>query len=286
MSSVPPNPSQYPPGTRPAAAGEPVYVTPPVAPQQVVVQQPQEVTAPVTHHVHHNQPQEVIVISHSNFFYWWPVWVVGYIMAAVTYWWGIRMEIPAGSGNFEMIYAGKNPGVIFTLTFFLVILITNVTVRGLSSVVILLVIAFGILLAAYMGWWDSLLYSFSLLSIHMNLGFYVTFSTLLFIVWVISTFIYDHLNYWRVTPGQVTHEYMIGAASKAFDTRGMVFEKHRNDLFRHWILGFGSGDINISTTGAQKTSIAIPNVLFVDAKVLDIQRLIAMKPDQFEGPQT
>jgi hypothetical protein len=26
--------------------------------------------------------------------------------------------------------------------------------------------------------------------------------------------------------------------------------------------------------------------LFVDAKVLAIQRLIAMKPDQFEGPQS
>jgi len=284
VSTVPPNPSQYPPGTRPAAAGEPVFVTQPVAPQQVVIQQPQEVTAPVKHHVHRDRPQEVIVISHSNFFYWWPVWLVGYIMAAITYASNNRVEV--SPGNIELIYPGKNPGVIFTLTFFLVILITNVTVRGLSSLVILLVIAFGILLAAYMGWWDALVTWFSWLSIHMNLGFYVTFSTLLFIVWAISTFLYDHLNYWRVTPGQVTHEYMIGAASKAFDTRGMVFEKHRNDLFRHWILGFGSGDINISTTGAQKTSIAIPNVLFVDAKVLAIQRLIAMKPDQFEGPQT
>ncbi|HBI43880.1 MAG TPA: hypothetical protein DDY78_13675 [Planctomycetales bacterium] len=282
MSTVPPNPSQYPPGTRPAAAGEPVFVTPPVAPQQVIIQQPVEAPAVKPHHTHLEQPQEVNVISHSNFFYWWPVWLVGYIMAAVTYGWGNHVEI--SPGNVEMIYAGKNPGVIFTLTFFLVILITNVTVRGLSSLVILLVIAFGILLAAYMQWWDTLLKEFSLLSIHMNLGFYVTFSTLLFVVWAISTFIYDHLSYWRVTPGQVTHEFLIGAASKSYDTRGMVFEKHRNDLFRHWVLGFGSGDINISTTGAQKTSIAIPNVLFVDAKVLAIQRLIAMKPDQFEGP--
>ncbi len=149
---------------------------------------------------------------------------------------------------------------------------------------ILLVIAFGILLAAYLEWWDKLLGWFSLLSIHMNLGFYVAFSTLIFIVWAVSTFIYDHMNYWRVTPGQVTHEFIVGAASKSYDTRGMVFEKHRNDLFRHWILGFGSGDITISTTGAQKVTIAIPNVLFVDAKVLAIQRLIAMTPDQFEGP--
>ena len=101
MSTIPPNPSQYPPGTRPAAAGEPVFVTQPSPPQQIVVQPPQEVIVPVKHHVRRDQPQEVIVISHSNFFYWWPVWLVGYIMAAVTYAWGVRMEIPAGSGNLK-----------------------------------------------------------------------------------------------------------------------------------------------------------------------------------------
>ncbi len=249
MSTVPPNPSPYPPGTRPAAAGEPVYVTQPVAPQQVVVQQPQEAPVAAPRHHAHDGPHEITVISHSNFFYWWPVWLVGYIMAIVTRFGGDQVNV---GGAMEWIHPSKNLGVIFTLTFFLVILITNVTVRGLSSLVILLVIAFGVLLAAYMGWWDQLVTWFSLLSIHMNLGFYVIFSTMIFIVWAVSTFVYDHLSYWRVTPGQVTHDFLIGAASKSYDTRGMVFEKHRNDLFRHWVLGMGSGDINISTTGAQK----------------------------------
>ncbi len=129
MSTVPPNPSQYPPGTRPAAAGEPVYAAPPAPPQQVVIQQPQGGTVTVARHAGRGEPQEVFIISHSTFFYWWPVWLVGYIMAVVTYAGGYRMEIPPGSDNFEWIYAGKNPGVIFTLTCFLVILITNVTVR-------------------------------------------------------------------------------------------------------------------------------------------------------------
>ena len=30
----------------------------------------------------------------------------------------------------------------------------------------------------------------------------------------------------------------------------MVFEKIRQDLFRHWILGLGSGDLRINTMGA------------------------------------
>jgi hypothetical protein len=72
------------------------------------------------------------------------------------------------------------------------------------------------------------------------------------------------------TPGQLTHDAVIGGAQKSYDTRGMVFEKNRQDLFRHWILGFGSGDIEISTTGARREMFNIPNVLFVYAKVGEI----------------
>jgi hypothetical protein len=87
-----------------------------------------------------------------------------------------------------------------------------------------------------------------------------------------------------VRPGQITHETVIGGAEKSYDTRGMVFEKHRGDLFRHWVLGFGSGDIQISTTGAKRETLYVPNVLFVNSKINEIQHLIAMKPTEFAAP--
>ena len=37
------------------------------------------------------RPAEVVIISHSPLFYWWPVWVVGFLMAAVSYWQGDRV---------------------------------------------------------------------------------------------------------------------------------------------------------------------------------------------------
>ena len=77
----------------------------------------------------------------------------------------------------------------------------------------------------------------------------------------------------------------MGGAQRSYDTRGMVFEKLRQDFFRQWILGFGSGDIHISTTGAKREEIRVPNVLFVDWKIQEIQRLIAMRPDEFTGPR-
>jgi hypothetical protein len=312
MSTVPDNAQAPPPGAVPVAqptavppppAGasgtvpvQTVYVpvsAPPVAPSDAAAQAAaaqqaeaaklaaQQAEAQQAAASEHRAPQTVYVFSHSNFFYWWPVWVVGFIMALVTFLWGQKVNV---GGAAEMIHPSKNLGVIFTLTLFLVILITNVTVRGLASVLVILGAAFAVLLVAYLGWWDTMLGWFSLLSIHMNLGFYVFFSTLIFVVWAVAVFGYDRLHYWRVTPGQITHDYVIGGAAKSYDTRGMVFEKHRQDLFRHWVLGMGSGDIEISTMGAKREHLTVPNVLFVDAKVSAIQRLIAMSPDEFAAP--
>lgn len=275
MSSVPP-PASFP---IPSAAQ-------PVAPVPVTVVNPSPVAAvpqsTLAHESTHAQPiQELRVYSHSTFFYWWPVWLTGYLMAFVTRIDGQQVWI----GNSEVwVHRSKNLGVLFTLIFFLVILITNISLRGMASVVAILGAAFGALLLAYLGWWEELLDWMGKVSIYMNMGFYVFFSTLVFFVWAFSVFVYDRLSYWRVTPGQLTHDALIGGAQKSYDTRGMVFEKRRQDLFRHWVLGLGSGDIEISTTGARRETVSIPNVLFVDSKVHKIQSMIVMSPDQFQAP--
>lgn len=286
MSSAPP-PASYPnqpgqPGTRVAApvvptAGTTTYTTVPAQP----VQQPLTQTAPAPEHPQHEHPTELRVYSHSTFFYWWPVWLTGYIMALVTYMDGQPVTV----GNSQVwMHHSKNLGVLFTLIFFLVILITNVSLRGMASVVVILAAAFTALLLAYMGWWEDVLNAMGRVAIFMNMGFYIFFSSLVLFVWAISVFVYDRFTYWRVTPGQITHDTVVGGAQKSYDTRGMVFEKRRQDLFRHWILGLGSGDIQISTTGARRETFEIHNVLFVDAKVSAIQKMIAMQPDQFQPP--
>src|SRR6185312_1482794 len=30
-------------------------------------------------------PDEITIVSHSNLFYWWPIWVLGYVLALLTY---------------------------------------------------------------------------------------------------------------------------------------------------------------------------------------------------------
>jgi hypothetical protein len=60
----------------------------------------------------------------------------------------------------------------------------------------------------------------------------------------------------------------------AYDAIGMVVEKRRSDLFRHWLLGFGSGDLLVRTSGANAQQIDMHNVLFVGSKLKLIQQML------------
>ncbi len=219
--------------------------------------------------------RELKVYSHSSLVYWWPVWVVGYLMAILTYFFGQKYQI----GEERMwFHASSNLGVFFFLTLFLVIVITNVSVRGLVSGLVILAIALVSVLLAFFGWWDAIFSWFGDLKIQLNFGAYVWFSTLILIVWAVSVFIVDRMSYWHIKPGQITRVLVFGTGSKTYDTIGMVLEKHREDFFRHWLLGLGSGDLDMQTTGATSERISVQNVLFIGSKVETIQRLISEDP--------
>lgn len=107
------------------------------------------------------------------------------------------------------------------------------------------------------------------------------YSSLLLITWTISVFVINHLSFWRFRPGQITHEYLGGIVENSYDTDNMTFTLNRqDDFFRHWFIGFASGDLHMQTMGGQGLKLQVENVLFVGAKMLQIQRLIAIKPDK------
>jgi lysylphosphatidylglycerol synthetase-like protein (DUF2156 family) len=250
-------------------------------------------------------PREIRIYGHTLLFYWWPVWLAGYILGLLTYVHDSRLAIvPSGSAYVaeeqrkivlpphkelesstdlkERVHPNKNLGVIFAVVLFVVILITTVPLRGLSSAIAIMVILLLTVLFAWMNWWDDIFRLFGLLAIHINLGFYLVFSTVLLVAWLLVFFVYDRLSYWRVTPGQITHEFVFGAGQRSFDTGNMAFEKLRDDLFRHWILGFGSGDMvmyPMTAASSSREELQIHNVLFVGTKLRKIQELIAEKPE-------
>lgn len=227
--------------------------------------------------------RELRIYSHSPILYWWPVWAVGYLMAFLTYSHGNPAQNEAAEQAQTWFHPSNNLGVVFVLVLFLVILITNFSIRGLASG---MVIMGGLLLTvvlAYIGWWDEVFSWFSNLKIHLSLGAYFWLSTLMLLTWAVTVFVLDRLSYWEVTPGQLTHISLYGAGSQSYNTQGMGLEKHRDDLFRHWLLGFGSGDLKILTSGASRERIDLFNVLFIGSKVEIMQRLIAEVPEELHS---
>jgi hypothetical protein len=257
----------------------------------------------VARHVAPERLSEIRIFSHSTIFYWWPVWVVGFVMAAITFAEGSRAAIvPRGAVYDEASHAivlpaetahpgigeseigersaeSKNLGVVFTIILLSVVFITNTPLRGLWSGIAVLLIVVMTVTFAWMGAWPDILKVFGQLSIHMNMGFYIFFSSLLFVLWAVVVFGFDRMHYWKFRPGQVTHESVFGGGQKSYDTSGMLLEKLRDDPFRHWLLGAGSGDLLINTSGAQREQIQIPNVLFLDRVLVRLQELVSERPD-------
>ncbi len=225
----------------------------------------------------HRGPKKIRIYSHSALLYWWPVWVVGYIMAALTYYQGEELKI---GDSMTKIHASSNLGLIFVVVLFLVILVTNYSVRGLASGIVIMGLVLTFVLLLYFNLWESFFGWFLSHKVYLNVGAYFWISTLMFVMWALVVFGLDRISYWEIDPGQLTRDSLMGSGSKSYTTQGMTLEKHQDDLFRHWLLGLGSGDLQVMTSGATREQLDIQNVLFVGHKIVAMQRLIAEVPEE------
>jgi hypothetical protein len=254
--------------------------------------------------------REVRIYSHSMLFYWWPVWVTGYVMALWTYIDGHRLAIlppnttitasqngtyvldphggtsrlleaaKQGGGGHLSLHVSENSrlGAIFVVILLLVIVITNVPLRGLWSVVVIVTVALTAIILALANLWDRIFESLGHLHIHANLAFYLFISTGLLVLWLAAVFFFDRQTYMIFTPGQLKVCLEIGGGETAYDTQGMTIQKHRDDLFRHWILGLGSGDLTVRTAGAQAHTFEMHNILNVSSKLKEIEEMQRERP--------
>ena len=260
----------------------------------------------------HGQPQTIRVISHIGLIYWWPVWLLGFIVAGLTYADGSRLAVvPAGTAVKEVepgkvyeltvagqsspslaeaaaasasgeafpvrIAASKNYGIVYVVVVLLVVFSSNVPLRGLASVIAVLFLLLVTVLFAYLGWWAPILGYVGGLHVQISLAGYLIPSIVLLVLWLAALFLYDPMRYMVFTPGQFVVHKEIGDLREVFDTTQVEAEKRRTDLFRHWILGFGAGDLIIKVP-SQSLQIELPNVLFVGRRVTEIANLMKIKP--------
>jgi len=294
-----------------STANPAAYGNQPVAAPQVV----QEAAVP---------DEQIRVFGHTNLLYWWPVWLVGFIMAGLTYMDGHVMAvvpegttvepgkvIPGEGGPRDVmvapagqsippqpkaadgdptprlrVAASNNYGVIFVGTLLLVVLVTNITVRGLASVIVIaLLIIMGLLFAQFR-LWDDIFHWLGGLDVRLNAGGYLALAVPLFLIWAFSVFVYDRYTYLIVTRGQIRIRQEIGDGEVAVDTSALSLEKRRNDFFRHWLLGLGSGDLHVKTGGAANIEFDLPNVPFIGTKLARIQDVLREREMAAQGPGT
>ena len=252
------------------------------------------------------RPREVRIVAHTMLFYWWPVWAVGLLLVGLTWLGGHRLAIvPAGTQVVEDFDGGrealvlpagahlpKDPdtgkpreptlrvasrsgfGVVFIVVLLLVIFITNVPIRGLWSVIVILTVLLVTIILALAGWWDDILEAAAHSHVYINGFGYLAISVPLLVLWLVVVLFFDRKMYMVFAPGQLLVRQDIGSGEVAYDTMGMVVAKRRSDLFRHWLLGFGSGDLLVKTAGANAQQFEMHNVLFVGSKLQLIQEML------------
>jgi hypothetical protein len=156
----------------------------------------------------------------------------------------------------------------------LVVLVTNVPIRGLWSVVVVLIVLLGTVILALAGWWDDILEAAGHSHVFINAFGYLALSVPLLVFWLVVVLFFDRQMYMVFTPGQLRVCQEIGGGEVVYDTVGMAVAKRRSALFRHWLLGFGSGDLVVKTAGANAQQIEMHNVLFVATKLQLVQEML------------
>ena len=168
-------------------------------------------------------------------------------------------------------------GTLYAFVLVLTVFITNVPLRGLLSfMVIILLVVVALFVTVFHGW-DDVYEKVENLRIYINLAGYLLISTAVFTIWAVATFFFDRRTYILFSPGQIKVCEHIGASVRTFDASGVSFEKQRDDLFRHYILGFGSGDLIVRTSGAERSEIRMQNVLGIGWKLKPVEDLLREK---------
>lgn len=259
-----------------------------------------------------SKSREIKLVSHSNLFYWWPVWALAFFMALWTSVENHRLAIvpaqgtvtwdessksfimhfPEGRTTKSLEDAVRNAGTsapafkarisedawlgaVFTVGLLLTIAITNIPLRGLwSFITLIMIVVIALFISLFPGGWDAIFDSLAGLHIHFNMAGYLFIGVSVFVLWALATFVFDRRSYVIFTPGQIKVCEHIGAAVKTYDTYGIHMEKQRDDLFRHYILGFGSGDLIIMTSGAEKHEIKLPNVLGIGWRLKTVEDML------------
>jgi hypothetical protein len=218
------------------------------------------------------------LVSHSMLFYWWPVWVCGLVLGALSMASGHRMPVSPDNDISVHMISTPNAGILFCAVLLVVVFSTNIPLRGLWSLVVLLGLVILALVFAGLDLWRPIMENLGRLHVYISAAGYLLVSIILLAVWLVTFFLYDPQRYITFTPGQLIVHREVGDMQQVYDTTNVTVEKRRSDFFRHVLLGFLSGDVVVQIGGQNGQQFELPNVLFAARKVQQVADLMKTRP--------
>jgi hypothetical protein len=259
------------------------------------------------HFGHLATPGEVKVFQHSRIFYWWPVWFFGFVFAGLSYFGGWQLaHVPEGTkieerdGRFHVVMPeqAKMPtrynaqtqsqeliqpiahvskyrglGTLYCALLLLVVIFTTMTFRGIMSLYLTIVFFFLCVIFYLAGWWDVIFDRIGQLAVFISAGGYMIIAVVMFVLWIVNLVLLDKQTYMVFTPGQVRVRLEFGGGETIYSAKGVSLHKLRGDFFRHWVLGLGSGDIEVHVQNVPRP-LELHNVLNANQAIRAIERTV------------
>ena len=96
-------------------------------------------------------------------------------------------------------------------------------------------------------------------------------------LWLAVVLVYDRGSYVLFDEGQIRYVREIGENELVVPADRAQVEKKRSDVFRHWLVGFGTGDLVIRTGTGSGQSIELENVIGISRKLGVINTMLRKK---------
>ena len=221
----------------------------------------------------------IIFYSHSQIMYLWPIWLGAFVISDLISFFGkLHEKSPETAERFISKLVGEFFALPEVTLFHLVVMAvvifyTSVNLRGPWAVVFAVsAVALGL---AFSVWdiWGSILERLGDMKLYVNSDFYRAMGVVIFVPWLFVVFVFDLRRYFHFRPSQVTMVHEIGEGEKTFDSFGVVMEKHRDNYVQHLALGFGSGDLSISTHGGDSDILTFRNVLRINRVLKEVSKI-------------
>jgi hypothetical protein len=216
----------------------------------------------------------IIFYSHSQIMYLWPIWLGAFVISdLINFFDMFNRSLVNTTLDETEVFALPGVTLFHLVVMAVVIFFTSVNLRGVWAMVFAVsAIALGLVFSVW-DVWEPILKRLGDLKLYVNSDFYRAMGVVIFIPWLFVVFVFDLRRYFHFRPSQVTMVHEIGEGEKTFDSFGVVMEKHRDNYVQHMALGFGSGDLSISTHGGDSDVITFRNVFRINRVLKEVSKI-------------